>query len=204
MLHVMGYIVQQPRFSMVALFGGAWFLTGLVWGWDTLKVTFFPFVIFGFCVPMGGTFAQGLTLPLRVMAAKGALFITKDLLDVSVVRIGTKLIDPNGIFGSFDVAAECSGIRSFIALLAITTIFSVLTMRTAWKRVVMIASTVPLALVCNVLRITTIILAANAFKTPAAGRFVDDWFGYVTYGLAIGGVLLLGRVLKEKAPVTLP
>jgi exosortase/archaeosortase family protein len=68
----------------------------------------------------------------------------------------------------------------------------------------MIASTVPLALVCNVLRITTIILAANAFKTPAAGRFVDDWFGYVTYGLAIGGVLLLGRVLKEKAPVTLP
>jgi exosortase len=168
-----------------------------------LKVTFFPFVIFAFCMPMGGTFAQGLTLPLRVLAAKGAVFITKGVLDVPVVRIGTKLIDPNGIFGSFDVAAECSGIRSFIALLAITTIFSVLTMRTAWKRAVMIFSTIPLALVCNVLRITTIILAANEFKTPAAGRFVDDWFGYVTYALAIGGVLLLGRWLKEK-PLTMP
>src|ERR1039458_7635220 len=115
-LHVMGFMVQQPRFSMVALFSGAWFLTGLVWGRGTLKVTFFPFIIFAFCVPMGGTFAQGLTLPLRLLAAKGAMFITNGLLDIPVARIGTKLIDPNGIFGSFDVAAECSGIRSFIAL----------------------------------------------------------------------------------------
>jgi exosortase len=202
-LHVVGFIVQQPRFSMVALFSGAWMLTGLVWGRETLKVTFFPFVIFAFCVPMGGTFAQGLTLPMRVLAAKGAAFITKDVLDVSVMRVGTKLIDPNGVFGSFDVAAECSGIRSFIALLAISTILSVLTMRKFWKRAVIIASAVPLALVCNVMRITTIIMAANAFKTQAAGKFVDDWFGYVTYGVAIGGVLLLARLLKEK-PLAVP
>ncbi len=197
-LHIMGFVVQQPRLSMVAFFSGAWVLAGLVWGREILKVSFFPFLIFAFCVPMGGTFAQGLTLPLRLGAAKGAAFITKDLLDVQVERIGTKLVDPNGFFGSFDVAAECSGIRSFIALLAITTIFSVLTMRTIWRRVVMIGSTIPLALVCNVLRITTIILADNTFKNPAAGTFVDDYFGYVTYGVAIGCVFLLGRCLREK------
>ena len=197
-LHVAGFVVQQPRVSMVALFSGAWMLTGLVWGRETLKASFFPFFIFGFCVPMGGTFAQGLTLPLRLLAAKGAVFISKDLLDVSVVRVGTKLMDPHGVFGSFDVAAECSGIRSFIALLAITTIFSVLTMRSWWRRAVMIGSTIPLALICNVMRITTIILAANAFKTAAAGRFVDTYFGYVTYGVAIGGVFLLERLLREK------
>jgi exosortase len=202
-LHVVGFVVQQPRVSMVALFSGAWILTGLVWGRETLKASFFPFFIFAFCVPMGGTFAQGLTLPLRLLAAKGAEFITKDLLDVSVMRVGTKLMDPNGVFGSFDVAAECSGIRSFIALLAITTIFSVLTMRSLWRRTVMIVSTIPLALVCNVMRITTIILAANAFKTAAAGKIVDTYFGYVTYGVAIGGVLLLARLLKEK-PLVVP
>lgn len=202
-LHVVGFIVQQPRLSMVAFFAGAWILVGLVWGRETLKVSFFPFLIFAFCMPMGGTFAQGLTLPLRLLAAKGATFITKVVLDVPVVREGTKLTDPTGFFGSFDVAAECSGIRSFTALLAITTIFSVLTMRTFWKRAVMIVATIPLALICNVMRITTIILAANTFKSPAAGKFVDDWFGYVTYGVAIGGVLLLGRLLREK-PLTVP
>jgi len=203
-LHVVGYVVQQPRLSMVAFFSGAWILVGLVWGRKTLMVSFFPFFIFAFCVPMGGTFAQGLTLPLRLIAAKGATFITKDLLEVPVERIGTKLTDPNGFFGSFDVAAECSGIRSFIALLAITTIFSVLTMKTLWRRTVMIVSTVPLALICNILRITTIILAANTFKSAAAGTFVDDYFGYVTYAVAIGCVFLLGRLLREKKPAGPP
>jgi exosortase len=204
LLHVLGFVVQQPRVSMVGLFAGAWVLTGLVWGPGMLKATFFPFAIFAFCLPMGGTFAQGLTLPLRLGAAQGATFITKDLLDVSVVRVGTKLIDPAGIFGSFDVAAECSGIRSFTALLAITTIFSVLTMRSYWRRAVMILATIPLSLLCNVARITTIIMAANAFKTPAAGKFVDSYFGYVTYGVAIGGVLLLAKLLKEKPLPTPP
>ena len=68
----------------------------------------------------------------------------------------------------------------------------------------MIGSTIPLALVCNVMRITTIILAANTFKSQAAGKVVDNWFGYVTYGVAIGGVLLLGRWLKEKPLVAPP
>jgi exosortase len=198
LLHVAGFVVQQPRISMVGLFSGLWLLTGLVWGPKVLKVGFFPFFLFAFCVPMGGTFAQGLTLPLRMLAAHGAEFITKDLLDVQVVRSGTKLIDPTGAFGSFDVAAECSGIRSFIALLAITTIFSVLTMRTWWKRAVILAATIPLALICNIMRVSTVILAANAFKTAKAGKFVDNYFGYVTYLVAIGGVLLLARLLKEK------
>ena len=60
------------------------------------------------------------------------------------MRVGTKLVDPAGIYGSFDVAAECSGIRSFIALLAITTIFSALTMRAFWRRVVIMSAVIPL------------------------------------------------------------
>lgn len=202
-VHVLGFIVQQPRVSMVGLFAGAWILTGLVWGWETLKVTFFPFFMFGFCVPLGGTFAQGLTLPMRLDAAKVTSFITGDLLDVPVRRIGTKLIDPSGVYGSFDVAAECSGIRSLVALVAITMIFAVTTLRKPWKMAIMIAAAIPLALICNVMRVTTIILAANACKSQEAGHFVDSYFGYVTYGVAIAGMLMLGRLLKEK-PVTAP
>src|SRR5271168_1793511 len=41
-LHVVGFVVQQPRLSMVAFFSGSWILVGLVWGRKTLKVSFFP------------------------------------------------------------------------------------------------------------------------------------------------------------------
>jgi exosortase len=201
-LHVAGFVAQQPRFSMVALFFGAWGLVGLVWGWETLKVTFFPFFIFGFCVPMGGTFAQGLTLPLRIFSATVTAFITHDVLQIGVTRIGTTLADFSGRW-HFEVAAACSGIRSFTALLAISTIFSVLTMRLFWKRAVMIGLTVPIALICNVARLTTIVLAAAAYRSQAAGNLVDEWFGYVTYMIGIGMLLLAGRWLREK-PLSVP
>jgi exosortase len=196
-LHVAGFVVQQPRLSMVALFFGAWGLVGLVWGWEAWKVTFFPFLIFAFCLPMGGTFAQDLTLPLRKMAAQVTLFVAHDLLQIDVVRSGTELLEAHGRW-HYEVAAECSGIRSFVALLAISTIFSVLTMRLFWKRAVMIVLTVPISLVCNVVRLSTIILAATAFKSQAAGAFVDRWFGYVTYMIGIGILLLAARWLREK------
>jgi exosortase len=196
-LHVVGFVVQQPRFSMVAFFFGAWSLVGVVWGWEALKVAFFPFFIFGFCVPVGGTFAQDVTLPLRTLAAKMTMFVTHDVLEIGVTRIGTKLLDPSGKW-QYEVAAECSGIRSFTALLAISTIFSVLTLRMLWKRVVMISLTVPLALICNVLRLTTIVLAATAYRNQSAGNFVDHWFGYATYMIGLGLLLLAGRWLGEK------
>jgi exosortase len=196
-LHVAGFVVQQPRLSMIALFFGAWGLVGLVWGWEAWKVTFFPFFIFAFCLPMGGTFAQAQTLPLRQLAAQVTMFIAHGLLQIDVVRNGTELLDAHGRW-HFEVAAECSGIRSFVALLAISTIFSVLTMRLFWKRAVMIALTVPIALICNVVRLSTIILAATAFKSQAAGAFVDNWFGYVTYMIGIAILLLAGRWLREK------
>jgi exosortase len=201
-LQVIGFVVQQPRLSMVAFFFGAWGLVGLVWGWETWKVTFFPFFLFAFCLPMGGTFAQGLTLPLRLLAAKVTMFITHDVLQIDVVRNGTELLDSHGRW-HYEVAAECSGIRSFMALLAITTIFAVLTMRLFWKQAIMIGLTVPIALICNVLRLSTIVLAARAFQSQAAGSFVDDWFGYVTYMIGIGVLLLAGRWLREK-PLTVP
>ena len=167
-----------------------------------MKATFFPFFIFAFCMPMGGTFAQRLTLPLRMWAAKATAFIAGDVLGIEVVQTGTKLLDPHGYFNC-EVAAECSGIRSFMALLAISTIFSVLAMKVLWKRAVMIGLSVPIALVCNVLRLIAIILAATAFRSQAAGNFVHEWFGYVTYMIGIGMLLLAGRWLREK-PLSVP
>ena len=101
------------------------------------------------------------------------------------------------------MAAECSGIRSFIALLAITTILAGLTMDALWKKAVIVALSIPLALVCNVMRLTTIILAANAFKSQEAGDYVDRYFGYVTYGVAVACVLV-ARWLRKMPGTKLP
>ena len=203
-VHVLAFMLQQPRLSIVALFFGAWGLVGVVWGPGALKLSFFPFFVFAFCVPMGGTFAQGLTLPLRLIAAKTTYFICNHVLDIKVVCDGTTLRDPAGKFGEYDVAPACSGIRSFLALLAITTIMSSFTVSKVWKRALLISLSIPLAFVCNILRLSTIVLVAKVWNSEEAGHLADKYFGFVTYAIALGCVLLVARLLKENPARTPP
>src|SRR5436189_134291 len=65
-LHLLGYAVQQPRISIVALFAGIYALTGLAWGPAWLRASFFPFFLFGFCIPLG-SLAEPLTFRLRLL-----------------------------------------------------------------------------------------------------------------------------------------
>ena len=41
-MHILGYLVQQPRISIMALFTGIYALTGLAWGPKWLRATIFP------------------------------------------------------------------------------------------------------------------------------------------------------------------
>lgn len=199
-LHVFGFLAQQPRISIVALFFGIYSLVGLVWGWRTLKASFFPFVLFVFCMPFG-TFIENLTLPLQLLMTKITYVVCDKGLDIEMARNGTSLSDPTGGF-NFDVAPACSGIRSFVALLAVATIFSTLAFRTQWKRAAIVILTIPLVVGCNVVRLVTIVLAWKAIN-ERAGVFVHEWFGFVTYMMAIVCLMGAAHLLRDK-PVTAP
>lgn len=194
LVHILGFLAQQPRISMIGFFAGIYALVGLAWGWKTLKASFFPFVLFAFCMPFGAFF-NPVTLPLRILVTKWTGMVCHGLLDINIVAQGTLLMGAGG--KTYDVAAACSGIRSFVALLAITTIFSVLSFKSMWRRALMIALTVPLVLLSNLLRLVAIVLAARAFGDKV-GLMVHEWFWIVTYSLALGGLLLAANLLKEK------
>jgi exosortase len=200
LLHFFGYLAQQPRVSIVALFFGMYSLVGLVWGWRTLKASFFPFVLFAFCMPFG-TFAQNLTLPLQLLLTKTTYLICDKGLNIDMIRDGTTLLNKTGTF-NFDVAPACSGIRSFVALLAVTTIFSTLAFKTIWKRVAMLLLTVPLVFFCNLMRLVVIILATQAINNKA-GILVHEWFGFVTYMIAVACLMAVAHFLRDK-PLTAP
>jgi len=68
-LHVLGYALQQPRISIVALFTGIYGLMGLAWGREWLRKSVFPFFLFVFCIPLGGQ-ADYITFPLRLLVCQ--------------------------------------------------------------------------------------------------------------------------------------
>lgn len=195
-LHVLGYLVQQPRISIVALFTGIYGLMGLAWGPKWLRASFFPFFLFAFCVPFG-SLGESVTFPLRLLVTKISVGLGQ-MLGVDVIREGSMIFDSQRTF-RYDVAPACSGIRSLVSLLALTTIYGFVSFRTAWKRLVMTASAVPLAVLGNVVRISVVIVTAEALGQNA-GAWVEQKLGFVTFAVAIGFVVLLGRCLHEPSP----
>ena len=199
-LHVIGYMVQQPRISIVALFTGIYGIMGLAWGREWLRGSFFPFFLFAFCVPLGWS-AQSVTFPLRLLVCQLVEWISGNLLQIDVVREGTALMDPMHKY-QYDVAPACSGIRSLFAISAVTIIYAFLSFRTWWKRGLLMASAVPLAVLGNVLRMLTIIVSAE-FGGQKAGEYVHEGgplgiISLLPYAGAFAGLLLLGHVLRER------
>jgi exosortase len=206
--HVLSYLVQQSRGSIIAFFLGLYGLTGLLWGRAWLQVVMFPFALFVFCIPMGEGL-EAVTLPLRHLATTIAAGFSQSVLGVNVIQQGTLLFDGNGAY-QYEVAAACSGIRSLSAIIAFGVIYGYITFGSFWKRLLIISAAIPLAVVGNVFRLTLIIIAAEAFGQKA-GNYVHEssWFSLAPYVPSIGGMLLLGWWLERgrstpSAPETVP
>jgi len=193
-LHLAGYIVQQPRLSVIGMFTGFYGVMGLAWGPNFLKTILFPYFLLIFCVPLGELGAP-ITLPLRIMVATIVATISQLGMAPDVMRQGTQLFDAQHTFG-YEVAPACSGIHSLVAMLALTIIYGFVNFRAPWKRFVFVAAAMPLAVVGNVVRLCLTIMVAEMFG-QAAGKSVETNFGFITFAVAIGCIVLLGRWLEK-------
>jgi exosortase len=200
--HLLGYSAfQECRFSMVGFFVGLYGLMGLVWGPQFMRATFFPFLLFSFFIPIGGTLGDKLTFPLRVIATNITAHLSHGI-GIGVIQEGTRIYDANGSF-TYEVAAECSGIRSLMVTLMVATIYSFVGLKTWWRRGVMLCSAIPLAVAANVARLLTIILAAETFGQSAGNTVHESWWmSLVPYVPMFLGIFGLGRWLKEPAAIS--
>ena len=196
LLHIVGYVVQQTRISVVAFFVGLYGLTGLIWGRRWLLASFFPYLLFAFCFPLA-TVSDKITFPLRLLATHITAGISATVLGIDVIQNGTQIFDSQRTF-QYEIAAACSGLRSLTATLAIAIIYGFMTFRGSLRRLVIIASAVPLAVAGNVFRLMIIIVVAEAFGQEA-GNFVHNnfWLSLLPYVPALGGIALIGYLLRE-------
>ncbi len=196
-LHILGYVLQQPRLSTVALFIGIYGLMGLAWGRAWLRKSIFPFFLFIFCIPLGGP-ANVITFPLRLMVTWMVEKTAHWILGIDIIRMGTQLIDPTGAY-QYDVAAACSGIRSLIVIFLLSTCYGFVVFRTAAKRILMILLAVPFAVLGNFLRLLLIIIASE-MGGQKWGNFVHEnfLFSLVPYLPAFFGVFWVGNWIEKK------
>jgi len=199
-LHVLGYMIQQPRISIVAMFAGIYALMGLAWGSGWLRASFFPFFLFAFCIPIT-SIGEPITFPLRNLVSKIVVALCdNNVVGMDIHREGTQLFNSAHTF-TYEVAAACSGMRSLVAVFALATIYGFMNFEKNWKRVAMMLASFPLAVLGNVLRLLAIIVTADVAGQDA-GNYVHEnaVFSLVPYVPAMFGVMLLGHWLREATP----
>lgn len=193
LLHLLGYLVQQPRLSVVALFTGIYGLMGIAWGPALLRAIFFPYFLLAFCVPLGSLSGM-ITFPLRMVVTKIAVAVTT-ILGVEVIQDGSRVFNAAKTF-QYDVAPACSGIRSLIAMFLLATVYAFVVFRQWGPRMLIIVAAIPLAILGNVIRLSTIILVGQAFNHDA-GVMIEQKFGFVTFAVALAGLLGVSWLLEK-------
>ena len=129
----------------------------LLGGWQLIRYTWLPISFLIFAVPLPGRFYRGITIPMRQLAASIAAALLNFVSEMEATARGV-VIDivykGNPVEPSLDVAEACSGMRLLMAFLALGVAMAYLHSRPAWQRIILLVSTIPIAIFCNIIRVT--------------------------------------------------
>jgi exosortase len=185
---VLGAELFLTRISLVGTLAG----TALfVLGWSHLRILAFPLALLLLMIPIPAIIFNQIAFPLQLLASQfgeGVLTSTQ----IPVLREGNVLILANT---TLEVAEACSGIRSLISLLTLGIVYGYFTDRRTIVRVVLAASTIPIAIVTNGGRVAGTGIAANYFGPEAAQGFFHEFSGWIVFLVAFALLLLVRRLI---------
>jgi exosortase len=158
----------------------------LLFGTEALRRYWFALFFLAFMVPLPVALYARIASPLQLMASQVASGVL-GAIGIPVLREGNLMTLPGDL--RMFVAEACSGIRQLTGFLALTTAVAYLTVRPFWYRAVVVASSVPIALTANVVRVTlTGVIMYHVDPRYASGTF-HTLEGLLMMGL---GLAMLG------------
>ena len=170
---------------------GSWPLLQRVW-------PAIGFLVFMF--PLPGVLNELLALPLQTIAATSSAFLLQ-LTGMWVIRDGN-VINLSTAHGmeKLDVALACNGLRMLVTMAATVIAAVIVIPLPRWKRIVLILSVVPVALVSNMARIVGTGWSYYLFEGAVARHSAHDWAGYMMMPLALALVGLELGVISWLVP----
>lgn len=190
---------NQSRIEQCSLIGLIWAIPFALWGRGAAAFIAFPAAYLVFTIPIS-SFIDFCTVHLRLFSTTLSALVVNGL-GLAVQQAGTTLasLTPGAEF-HVDVAAGCSGIRSLFALLAFTAVWVHFFQRTLWRKALVVVSTVPVAILGNVIRLTLTCFAAKWFgKEFGLGTF-HDYVGFPIFILEIFLVQLINTAISRRLP----
>jgi len=194
---LLGLAMQSASYMIQVQYVGMWSLVPTVAGAILLlhgvklwRICQFPVLYTLFAAPFSNILLGHIINPMQECATAGAVWVMSTI-GWAIVSHGNVIEVPGA---ALEVATACSGFHGFVSILAVATLYGYLFTAVRWKRMLLMAAALPMAMSANILRLCILIVAAtyggingyHAFHDPAAYAEVFMDFAFL---------ILLGKML---------
>jgi len=157
----------------------------LLFGWKLFGKLFSTLVFLGLMLPLPRSIHNAVMLPLQSWATASAVFCL-EILGYQVIREGN-IIHLNGT--TVAIAEACNGLRMIMAFFMISGLVVLLVRRPWWEKIIILLSSLPIALLCNSIRLTITAIAFTMLSGEYWERIFHDFGGYAMMPLALGMIV---------------
>jgi exosortase len=183
-----GYLAIQMFIGGAVLF---------VLGREHLRVQLYPWAIVSFLWPIV-YLEERIAFPLRLLSTKGVMLLAK-LCHLPIRTEGTSIYSASanedvGKWMTLEIDGPCSGMNTLFALMFVAALYSYFAQRSAWRRVLLFACSIPLAFLGNVVRLGLLIGGCAVLGQDIAVGNADNHMTtyHLLAGLVVFPVLVLG------------
>src|SRR5271157_2003670 len=155
-------------------------------GWSLLQRGWPAVVFLVFMLPLPQAANHMIALPLQRIATLGSVFVLQ-LTGLWAIAEGNVITLRDHSYGlkTLEVAQACNGLSMLMTLAATVTATIMLIPLANWKRIVVLASAIPIALVSNIVRIVGTGWCYYFIDGERAKKLAHDWTGYLMMPLAL-------------------
>lgn len=192
MIGMFGYIFAQAFrfFGLFFMYGSAERLSFvisiislviLIFGWSVIRRIYAVLLFLFLMLPLPARVHSGLMLPLQNMATESAVFCL-ELIGYPVIKEGN-VIHINDT--SVAVAEACNGLRMVMSFIVIVSLVVLIVRQPFWKKLILMISGIPIALLCNTIRLTVTSVIFTKISGEQWEKFFHDFGGYAMMPVAL-------------------
>jgi exosortase A len=151
-----------------------------------------PLLLLAMLIPVPEQLYTQLTFPLQLKVSQASEMIIR-MFGVPLFREGNIMSIPEK---SFEVVEACSGLRSVITLMTLSVIMGYFLLRNTSSKLLLVAGSIPAAVLANLLRIVVMVLLYHFFKLDVTEGALHTLGGMAVFVVALGILFIMQRALE--------
>ena len=193
MMKAASHLLLSPYLAGVSLIVTLAGVVVFCWGWRMMRNVWVPVAFLVLMLPLPQPAYEALSLPLQRFAAIFATAVLQSV-GIPVIREGNVI---HFAGKSLEVAEACSGMRLLVGFIAMGIAAAYLSHRPLWHKACLVASTFPIAILANAVRVAGTGILYHSVSERLAEGFFHAFSGWLLFVIALGLLAMESYLLRK-------